>query len=90
MTHSAHRLASKQELKRDYVVFMRPAKGFDDIDDETETLLDERGVAGNGIYQREVAVSENLTPTLKIVTVKVFWSDPNPRRLAMQAYIAKK
>lgn len=35
MTHSAHRLATVAELKKDYVLFVRPAKGFDDVDDET-------------------------------------------------------
>jgi len=35
MTHSAHRLATEDELKKDYVLFVRPAKGFDDVDDET-------------------------------------------------------
>lgn len=47
MTHSAHRLASKEELKRDYVVFVRPAKGFDDIDEKTreETLRKTRELA---------------------------------------------
>jgi hypothetical protein len=35
MTHSAHRLASKEELKKDYVIFVRPARGFDDIDEKT-------------------------------------------------------
>ena len=35
MTHSAHRLATEEELKKDYVLFVRPAKGFDDVDDET-------------------------------------------------------
>jgi predicted RNase H-like HicB family nuclease/predicted transcriptional regulator len=35
MTHSAHRLATVDELKKDYVLFVRPAKGFDDVDGET-------------------------------------------------------
>jgi len=35
MTHSAHRLATESELQKDYVLFVRPAKGFDDIDAET-------------------------------------------------------
>lgn len=40
MTHSAHRLATKEELKKDYVIFVRPAGGIDDIDEPTkkETL----------------------------------------------------
>ncbi len=40
MSHSAHRLATKEELKRDYVIFVRPARGIDDIDEKTkeETL----------------------------------------------------
>ena len=40
MTHSAHRLATKEELKKDYVIFVRPAGGIDDIDESTkaETL----------------------------------------------------
>lgn len=47
MTHSAHRLASKEDLKRDYVIFVRPAKGFDDIDEKTreETLRKTRELA---------------------------------------------
>ena len=40
MSHSAHRFATQEELKRDYVIFVRPAKGFDDVDERTkqETL----------------------------------------------------
>ncbi len=40
MSHSAHRFATPEELKRDYVIFVRPAKGFDDVDERTkqETL----------------------------------------------------
>ncbi len=40
MTHSAHRLGTKEELKKDYVIFVRPARGIDDVDEETkkETL----------------------------------------------------
>ncbi len=40
MTHSAHRFASEEELTRDYVVFVRPSRGLDDVDEETkkETL----------------------------------------------------
>jgi type IV pilus assembly protein PilV len=63
---------------------------YDDIEAETESNLNAQGVAGNGIFEREVSVAENLTPTLKVVTVKVFWSDPNPRKLALQSYIAEK
>ena len=37
MTHSAHRLATEAELQRDYVLFVRPAKGFDDVDEATVT-----------------------------------------------------
>ena len=47
MTHSAHRLASVDELKKDYVLFVRPAKGFDDVDDEiiAKTLHQTRKLA---------------------------------------------
>jgi hypothetical protein len=40
MSHSAHRFATPEELQRDYVIFVRPAKGFDDVDERTkqETL----------------------------------------------------
>ena len=40
MSHSAHRFATPEELKRDYVIFVRPSKGFDDVDEKTkqETL----------------------------------------------------
>jgi hypothetical protein len=40
MSHSAHRFASLEELRRDYVIFVRPAKGVDDVDETTkkETL----------------------------------------------------
>jgi len=36
MTHSAHRLGTKEELKKDYVIFVRPARGIDDVDKKTE------------------------------------------------------
>lgn len=40
MSHSAHRFGTKEELRRDYVIFVRPAKGLDDVNEETrkETL----------------------------------------------------
>jgi hypothetical protein len=40
MTHSAQRLATKEELKKDYVIFVRPAGGIDDVDEaaRAETL----------------------------------------------------
>ena len=47
MTHSAHRLATKEELKKDYVIFVRPAGGIDDTDETTraETLRKTRELA---------------------------------------------
>ncbi|MEW6673660.1 MAG: hypothetical protein AB1427_18345 [Thermodesulfobacteriota bacterium] len=47
MTHSAHRLATEEELQKDYVLFVRPAKGFDDVDEETvsKTLAKTRELA---------------------------------------------
>ncbi len=40
MSHSAHRRGTEEELQRDYVIFVRPAKGLDDSTDEVkqETL----------------------------------------------------
>ncbi len=40
MSHSAHRFASPEEFKRDYVIFVRPTRGIDDVDEPTkqETL----------------------------------------------------
>ncbi len=40
MSHSAHRFGTKEDLKKDYVIFVRPAKGLDDINEEVkqETL----------------------------------------------------
>jgi len=52
MTHSAHRLATVDELKKDYVLFVRPAKGFDDVDDETiATTLRRTKELANAAYQ---------------------------------------
>ncbi len=47
MSHSAHRFATPEELKRDYVIFVRPAHGFDDVDEATkkETLKKTRELA---------------------------------------------
>jgi len=47
MSHSAHRFATPEELKRDYVIFVRPAHGFDDVDEKTkqETLKKTRELA---------------------------------------------
>ena len=36
MSHSAHRFASPDEFKRDYVIFVRPARGIDDVDEATK------------------------------------------------------
>ncbi len=40
MSHSAHRRGTEEELRRDYVIFVRPAKGLDDSTEEVkqETL----------------------------------------------------
>lgn len=47
MSHSAHRFGSKEELKGDFVVFIRPAKGLDDVDEEArkETIRKTRELA---------------------------------------------
>jgi hypothetical protein len=47
MSHSAHRFAAPEELKRDYVIFVRPAHGFDDVDAKTkqETLCKTKELA---------------------------------------------
>jgi hypothetical protein len=47
MSHSAHRYATPEELKRDYVIFVRPAHGFDDVDEKAkeETLRKTRELA---------------------------------------------
>ncbi len=47
MSHSAHRLGSKEDLKKDYVLFVRPARGIDDVDEKTrqETLKKTRELA---------------------------------------------
>lgn len=36
MSHSAHRFGTKEDFKRDYVVFVRPTGGLDDVDEETK------------------------------------------------------
>ena len=36
MSHSAHRRGTKEEFTKDYVVFVKPARGIDDIDEETK------------------------------------------------------
>jgi len=35
LSHSAHRSGTEEELTRDYVIFVRPARGMDDVDEET-------------------------------------------------------
>lgn len=56
MSHSAHRFATPEELKRDYVIFVRPAKGFDDVDEKTklETLRKTKELA-DIVYRHEPA-----------------------------------
>ena len=36
MSHSAHRLGTKEEFSKDYVLFVKPARGIDDVDEETK------------------------------------------------------
>ena len=36
MSHSAHRLGTKEEFTKDYVVFVKPARGIDDVDEKTK------------------------------------------------------
>jgi hypothetical protein len=47
MSHSAHRFGTKEDLKKDYVLFVRPARGIDDVDEKTrqDTLKKTRGLA---------------------------------------------
>jgi uncharacterized protein (TIGR02598 family) len=61
---------------------------YADIVDGEEFDLDEDGVAGNGIFDRAVSVTENLTPTVKIIEVSVSWNDNNPRNVNMRTMIA--
>lgn len=61
---------------------------YADIADEDEYDLDEDEVAGNGIFDRAVSVTENFTPAVKIIEVSVSWSDQNPRNVSMRTMIA--
>jgi uncharacterized protein (TIGR02598 family) len=61
---------------------------YADIADSEESDLDEDGVAGNGIFDRAVSVTENLTPTVKIIEVSVSWNDNNPRSVNMRTMLA--
>ena len=61
---------------------------YADIVDGEEFDLDEDGVAGNGIFDRAVSVTENLTPTVKIIEVSVSWSDNNARSVNMRTMVA--
>ena len=61
---------------------------YADIVDGEEFDLDEDGVAGNGIFDRAVSVTENLTPTVKIIQVSVSWSDNNARSVNMRTMVA--
>ena len=36
MSHSAHRLGTKEEFAKDYVVFVKPARGIDDVYEKTK------------------------------------------------------
>jgi len=62
---------------------------YAEIADDSEYDLDENENAGSGIFDRAVSVGENLTPTMKTVTVTVSWGDPNPRHVTMGTIIAQ-
>lgn len=48
MSHSAHRYGAREELQDDYVIFVRPCKQFDDVDQEAreETIRKTEALAG--------------------------------------------
>jgi type IV pilus assembly protein PilV len=57
--------------------------------DSSEAGLDPQGVAGAGIFNRSVDVTTTTTPEYKTVKVRVSWSDPDLREVAMQTIIAQ-
>ena len=58
------------------------------IVDEVESDLDENGVAGNGIFDRAVSMSESFTPAVKTIEVSVTWNDNNQRHVTMRTMLA--
>lgn len=61
---------------------------YGSIVDEVENDLDENGVAGNGLFDRAVSVSESFTPAVKTIEVAVTWNDNNPRHVRMRTMLA--
>ncbi|MCF8126436.1 MAG: prepilin-type N-terminal cleavage/methylation domain-containing protein [Desulfotignum sp.] len=65
------------------------AGAYGSIVDKSESGLDSEGTAGSGIFDCDITVTTNAAPDYKTVEVKVSWSDPDPREVAMQTVIAK-
>lgn len=55
----------------------------------SESGLDEEENPGSGIFDRSVTVTTNTTPDYKVVEVKISWTDPDAREVAMQTIIAQ-
>jgi len=62
---------------------------YSSIIDGTETNLNAEGVGGGGIFNRTVTVTTSLTPSYKTVEVKISWSDPDLREIAMKTIISE-
>ena len=57
--------------------------------DSSESGLDAAAVAGAGIFDRTVTVTESFTPDYKTITATVAWPDPYTRRIVLSTIIAK-
>ena len=47
---------------------------YGSITDSSDNALDEKGVSGNGIFDRSVSVTTNTNPNYKTIEVEVSWS----------------
>lgn len=65
------------------------AGDFDSIVVASETGLDSREVAGEGIFDRRVTVTSSPDSDYKTVDVIISWSDPDPRQVVIQTIIAR-
>lgn len=62
---------------------------YGSITDSSDNDLDEKGVSGNGIFDRSVSVTTNTNPNYKTIEVEVSWSKYRARKIALKTIITE-
>lgn len=61
---------------------------YSEVNDGLEEELDASGVSGNGIFERQVVVTEKAAPRRKELTVTVSWQLKGEKRVVVKTVLA--